>query len=119
MKKPVESTPERSLSEILEDKRNRRDALMLAVSHASLSELEEAALLLKEVMKKNLGARRQRIPLKFARQRKYDSSSLSSRSVDCARSIGNAKGPSEHLFHGLSSMGTALDARDLCENLEV
>jgi hypothetical protein len=60
MKHPVK--PENSLSEILEGKRKRRDALMLAVSLASPSELEESAQRLKEVMKKPAGARRQRVP---------------------------------------------------------
>jgi hypothetical protein len=60
MKHPVK--PENSLSDILEGKRKRRDALMLAVNVASPSELEAAALRLKEVMKKPAGTRRQRIP---------------------------------------------------------
>lgn len=38
------------------------DALMLAVSLASPSELEESAQRLKEVMKKPAGARRRRVP---------------------------------------------------------
>ncbi|MBD8741256.1 hypothetical protein IFR41_17130 [Pseudomonas fluorescens] len=66
MKRPVKQ--ENSLSEILEGKRKRRDALMLAVSLASPSELEESAQRLKEVMKKTTGARRQRIlPPEFSR----------------------------------------------------
>ncbi len=60
MKHPVK--PENSLSDILEGKRKRRDALMLAVNVASPSELEAAAQRLKEVMKKPAGTRRQRIP---------------------------------------------------------
>ncbi|WP_152973725.1 hypothetical protein [Pseudomonas libanensis] len=60
MKHPVQ--PENSLSEILEGKQNRRDALMLAVSLASPSELEGPAKRLKEVMKKSDGSHRQRIP---------------------------------------------------------
>lgn len=60
MKHPVK--PENSLSEILEGKRKRRDALMLAVSLASPSELEESTQRLKEVMKKPAGARRRRVP---------------------------------------------------------
>lgn len=60
MKRPVQL--ENSLSEILEGKRKRRDALMLAVSLASPSELEESAQRLKEVMKKPAGARRRRVP---------------------------------------------------------
>ncbi|GLX90827.1 hypothetical protein [Pseudomonas fluorescens] len=60
MKHPVK--PENSLSEILEGKKNRRDALMLAVSLASASELEAPAQRLKEVMKKPAVSRRQRIP---------------------------------------------------------
>ncbi len=60
MKHPVQ--PEISLSEILEGKQNRRDALMLAVSLASPSELEGPAKRLKEVMRKLDGSRRQRIP---------------------------------------------------------
>lgn len=66
MNQPVQ--PENSLSEILEGKRKRRDALMLAVSLASPSELEAPAQRLKEVMKKPAGSSRQRIPPpKFAR----------------------------------------------------
>jgi hypothetical protein len=53
---------ESSLSEILEGKQKRRDALMLAVSLASPSELEGPAERLKEVMRKPDGSRRQRIP---------------------------------------------------------
>ncbi|MNE89291.1 hypothetical protein D3C80_1866900 [compost metagenome] len=60
MKQPVQ--PENSLSEILEGKRKRRDALMLAVSLASPSELEAPAQRLKEVMRMPAGSRRQRIP---------------------------------------------------------
>ncbi|RTY00672.1 hypothetical protein EJ576_10205 [Pseudomonas sp. C 49-2] len=60
MKHPVQ--PESSLSEILEGKQKRRDALMLAISLASPSELEAPAQRLKEVMKKPAGSRRQRIP---------------------------------------------------------
>lgn len=60
MKHPVKS--ENSLSEILEGKKKRGDALMLAVSLASPSELEAPAQRLKEVMKKPAGSRRQRIP---------------------------------------------------------
>ncbi|MGG7649066.1 hypothetical protein ACQ4OB_13680 [Pseudomonas sp. ES4] len=60
MKHPVK--PEISLSDILEGKRKRREALLLAVNFASPSELEAAAQRLKEVMKKPVGARRQRIP---------------------------------------------------------
>ncbi|MFJ7311832.1 hypothetical protein ACIQVE_03520 [Pseudomonas sp. NPDC098747] len=60
MKHPVQ--PENSLSEILEGKHKRRDALMLAISLASPSELEGSAQRLKEVMRKAAGARRQRIP---------------------------------------------------------
>ena len=60
MKHPVK--PENTLSDILEGKRKRRDALMLAVNVASPSELEAAAQRLKEVMKKPAGTRRQRIP---------------------------------------------------------
>lgn len=60
MKHPVQ--PENSLSEILEGKQKRREALMRAISLASESELEESAQRLKEVMKKPAGARRQRIP---------------------------------------------------------
>lgn len=60
MKHPVQ--PECSLSEILEGKQKRRDALMLAVSLASPSELEGPAKRLKEVMRKPDGSRRQRIP---------------------------------------------------------
>lgn len=60
MKHPVQL--ESSLSEILEGKQKRRDALMLAVCLASPSELEGAAERLKEVMRKPAGSRRQRIP---------------------------------------------------------
>ncbi|MCP2226813.1 hypothetical protein OKW12_002226 [Pseudomonas silensiensis] len=60
MEHPVQ--PENSLSEILEGKQKRRDALMLAVSLASPSELEAPAQRLKEVMKKPAASRRQRIP---------------------------------------------------------
>lgn len=66
MKHPVQ--PENSLSEILEGKQNRRDALMLAVSLASSSELEGPAKRLKEAMKKSDGSHRQRIqPPEFSR----------------------------------------------------
>lgn len=66
MKHPIQ--PENSLSEILEGKQKRRDALMLAVSLASPSQLEESAQRLKEVMKKPVGSRRQRIsPPEFSR----------------------------------------------------
>ncbi|WP_411388559.1 hypothetical protein [Pseudomonas sp. MPB23] len=60
MKHPVQ--PENSLSEILEGKQKRRDALMLAVSLASPPELEGPAKRLKEVMRKPDASRRQRIP---------------------------------------------------------
>lgn len=60
MEHPVQ--PENSLSEILEGKQKRRDALMLAVNLASPSELEAPAQRLKEVMKKPAASRRQRIP---------------------------------------------------------
>lgn len=60
MKHPVQL--ESSLSEILEGKQKRSDALMLAVSLASPSELEGPAERLKEVMRKAAGSRRQRIP---------------------------------------------------------
>lgn len=60
MKQPVQQ--ENSLSEILEGKQKRRNALMLAISLASPSELEGPAQRLKEVMKKPAGSRRQRIP---------------------------------------------------------
>lgn len=60
MKHPVQ--PENSLSVILEGKQKRRDALMLAISLASPSELEGPAKRLKEVMRKSDGSRRQRIP---------------------------------------------------------
>ncbi|WP_139199604.1 MULTISPECIES: hypothetical protein [unclassified Pseudomonas] len=66
MKRPIQ--PESSLSEILEGKQKRRDALMLALSLASPSELEGSAQRLKEAMKKSAGSRRQRIlPPEFAR----------------------------------------------------
>lgn len=66
MKHPIQ--PENSLSDILEGKQKRRDALMLAISLASSSELEESAQRLKEVMKKPAGSRRHRIlPPEFAR----------------------------------------------------
>lgn len=59
MKHPIQ--PENSLSEILEGKQKRRDALMLAINLASPSDLEGPAQRLKEVMKKPAGSRRQRI----------------------------------------------------------
>ncbi|WP_152032017.1 hypothetical protein [Pseudomonas veronii] len=66
MKHPIQ--PENSFSEILEGKRKRRDALMLAISLASPSELEESAQRLKEAMKKSDGSRRSRIlPPEFSR----------------------------------------------------
>lgn len=65
MKQPIQS--ESSLSEILEGKRKRRDALMLALSLASPSELEGSAQHLREVMRKPAESRRQRIlPPKFS-----------------------------------------------------
>ncbi|CAI8986556.1 hypothetical protein EMIT0215P_90121 [Pseudomonas serboccidentalis] len=65
MKQPIQS--ESSLSEILEGKRKRRDALMLALSLASPSELEGSVQRLREVMRKPAESRRQRIlPPKFS-----------------------------------------------------
>lgn len=59
MKHPIQ--PENGLSEILDGKQKRRDALMLAITLATPSELEGSAQRLKEVMKKPAGARRRRI----------------------------------------------------------
>lgn len=53
---------ENSLSEILEGKQKRRDALMLAISLSLPSDLEGSVQRLKEAMRKSAGARRQRIP---------------------------------------------------------
>lgn len=65
MKQPIQS--ESSLSEVLEGKRKRRDALMLALSLASPSELEGSAQRLREVMRKPAESGRQRIlPPKFS-----------------------------------------------------
>ena len=55
--------PESSFAEIMDGKKKRREALMLAVSLASPSELEEPSERLKAVMRKqDAEQRRQRIP---------------------------------------------------------
>jgi hypothetical protein len=58
-----QSQPESSFAEIMDGKKKRRDALMLAVSLATPSELEGSSQRLKEVMRKtDAEQRRQRIP---------------------------------------------------------
>ncbi|MBK3510862.1 hypothetical protein [Pseudomonas sp. MF6747] len=58
-----QSQPESSFAEILDGKKKRREALMLAVSVAAPSDIEGPSQLLKEVMRKpDDEKRRQRIP---------------------------------------------------------